>query len=162
MKRIAITVLTGVFAVLMPVSVLAQATSNHEKGSFPISTTEFVPCANNGLGELISIAGTIYYETTYTTDGNGGLHMEELVHPLNSVTVVGQTSGTQYKATGGAGHTTLNVSSTGFPFETTFTLERPFIGASAGYIFLRILQRVTIDSNGDIHAEIDKANYFCR
>lgn len=162
MKRIVISILTVVFAALLPVSAMAGATSDHEKGSSPISTTEYVPCANNGSGELISIAGTIYYETTYTTDGNGGLHMEELVHPVNSVTVVGQTSGIQYKATGGAGHTTLNVSSAGFPFETTFTLERPFTGGSAGYIFLRILERVTIDSNGNVHAEIEKANYFCR
>lgn len=163
MKKIVLTVLTAAFAALLPMSALAQGSSGHESGTYPITFEQFVPCAINGVGEVISISGTLYYQVNYTLDGSGGMHFEEIDKPQNSVTGVGLSSGIRYEAIGGAGKFEENIASTGLPYETTFVIERPWIGErSAENIFFRLMERVTIDTNGKVHAEISKMSFMCR
>ena len=109
------------------------------------------------------MSGTVFYEINYTLDGQGGLHMEGTYGPRNAVSGVGLTSGTRYEAKGGVTHLGVNSNSAGLPYESTNLNEVQFIASGSGdKVFRRDLWRVTIDANGDIHAEITKSSVVCR
>jgi hypothetical protein len=65
----------------------------------PISTTKFVPCANGGLGEDVSLSGDIHSVFHVTLDGLGGAHVV-VIHNPQGVSGVGLTTGATYQGVG--------------------------------------------------------------
>ena len=65
----------------------------------PISITKFVPCANGGLGEDVSLTGDIHSVFHVTLDGRGGAHIV-VIHNPQGVSGVGLTTGAKYQGAG--------------------------------------------------------------
>jgi hypothetical protein len=63
------------------------------------STTKFVPCANGGVGEDVSLSGNFHDVIHFTLDGIGGAHVL-VEHTPQGVTGTGLTTGTKYQGVG--------------------------------------------------------------
>jgi hypothetical protein len=77
----------------------AQATSLTRSLQLPIAIDVFVPCADGGAGEVVSLSGTLHEVFHLTSDANGAVHAKLLDQP-QGVSGFGQTSGTAYQGTG--------------------------------------------------------------
>jgi hypothetical protein len=73
----------------------AAVTSNE---SVPINQTVFVPCANGGAGENVTLEGSLHVLVTYTVNDN---HVSGRTHfQPQGVMGAGQITGDVYRATG--------------------------------------------------------------
>jgi hypothetical protein len=76
------------FAVLLlSLGGFAQQANLHSNFTAPYETQVFVPCADNGVGEMVDIAGTVHYVINSQT-ATGGF----------DVAGIGETTGEQYTA----------------------------------------------------------------
>lgn len=82
-----------------PRAAVAQATTDTISQSFPISLTQFYPCANGGAGELVSISGDLHTVMHLTINDNH-LAAEFHAHPQRLVGT-GLTTGDTYRLVGG-------------------------------------------------------------
>ena len=62
------------------------AVSSTEVVERVIATTKFVPCANGGLGEDVSLSGSFHDTIHATLDGSGGAHVLVMHAPAGAVT----------------------------------------------------------------------------
>ncbi|MCB2203695.1 hypothetical protein KQI65_03020 [bacterium] len=86
-------VLTGLFA---SGSAFAQRTTNQ---SFPFTMTQFVACANDGEGELVTFEGTLHIMMQTWVDDEGCTHIKSVAHP-KKLSGTGSVTGDSYQATG--------------------------------------------------------------
>ena len=62
----------------------------------PISLASFVPCANRGLGEVVTVTGPLHVAASSTTDALGNRHAS-LVFNSQGLTGVGAISANKYQ-----------------------------------------------------------------
>ena len=92
-----------------------------------ISITKFVPCANGGLGEDVSLSGNIHSVFHVTLDGRGGAHVV-VIHNPQGVSGTGLTTGAQYQGVGPK----LDVFNATVGFEETTVTTSLLIGQGPG------------------------------
>jgi len=133
----------------------AQATTTTESIQIPLLIEVFVPCANRGAGEVVSLAGTLHEVFHITFDAAGGIHLKIHDQP-QGISGFGQTTGIRYQATG---VTQQQLSTNPFTFVNNFQI----IGQGPGNNF-RIHQvfHVTVNANGELTAFRDRASAECR
>jgi hypothetical protein len=73
-----------------------------------LAATKFVPCANGGLGEDVSLSGSFHDKFHVTLDGSGGAHVE-VVHNPQGVSGTGLTTGAKYVGVGASPQDESNV-----------------------------------------------------
>ena len=138
-----------------PRSTSAQATAITENLKFPIALDVFVPCANAGAGEIVSLSGTLHEVFHITFDGNGGVHVKIHDQP-QGIRGFGQTSGAKYQATG---VTQQRPNTNPFTFVNNFRI----IGQGPGNNFLvHQVVHVTVNANGAVTALFDRPSVECR
>ena len=81
-------------------SASAQATAITLNRQVPIAFDVFVPCANSGAGELVSLSGTLHVLFGLTLAPNGTILRLVSVEQPQRVSGFGQTSGGIYRGTG--------------------------------------------------------------
>jgi len=136
-----------------PVS--AQATAFTDSVRFPFAFDVFVPCANNGAGEVVTLVGTLHEVFHIVFDANGRVHFKIHDQP-QSVSGIGQTSGAKYQ---GTGVTQQQAGTNPFTFVNNFRI----IGQGPGNNFLvHQLFHVTVNANGNVTAFVDRASFECR
>ena len=136
-------------------SASAQATAITENLQFPIAFVVFVPCANGGAGEIVSLSGTLHEVFHITFDANGGVHVKIHDQP-QAIRGFGQASGAKYQATG----VTQQQSNTN---PLTFVNNFRIIGQGPGNNFLvHQVFHVTVNANGAVTALFDRASAECR
>jgi hypothetical protein len=102
-----VAVLAAVAAVALATANLAQAAVSSNV-SVPLATSTFVPCANGGAGEVVSLTGSLHILATVTLDSAGGVHGTLLFNP-QGVSGVGSVSGARYRVVGTGGAASLQV-----------------------------------------------------
>lgn len=148
-------------ASLMAAGPSLAATTFTTTSRIPVSLFAFVPCANEGAGEFVSLAGTVNEVLRLTIDDAGGLHLKGQDNP-QGVAGVGLTSGATYQGTG-VSQFTQDVRPAGFP--VTFTAVNNFriIGQGAvGNLLVHELFHVTVNANGNLTAFVADFSLVCQ
>jgi hypothetical protein len=124
----------------------------------PISATKFVPCANGGLGEDVSLSGDIHSVFHVTLDGRGGAHVV-VIHNPQGVSGVGLTTGASYQGVG----THLDVFDATVGVEETIVTTSQLIGQGPGNNFLvHELLHTTVLASGVVTSFRDNVTVACK
>jgi hypothetical protein len=134
----------------------AQTVTTVEK--IPVEGTVFVPCAADGSGEDVHLAGKVNSVFHVTLDNAGGAHVK--VHQNDQgISGTGLTTGDKYQRTG----------ATNFEFnskvgeEQTLVFTFNFIGQGNGNNFLlHGTLHVTVNANGIVTADVDNISAECK
>ena len=156
MKRI--VALCAISALVLGVSAAQAAVETNE-----IVTESFslpVPCANGGIGETISGDVQLHVLITSTVNGtkvSGKFHFQ----PQGS-TLVGETTGDVYRATG-VTQGTFSESLKNGQFTETFVNNFRMIGPGPGNnILVHETFHITISANGDVTVERESITDECK
>jgi hypothetical protein len=124
----------------------------------PISITVFVPCANGGAGEIVTLSGDLHDMFDLTFDNAGGVHIKIQDNP-QGVSGVGETTGLKYQATG---VTELELNAQ-IGIEETFVNNFRIIGQGPNNNFLVHENfHITINANGTLTSLIDNFSVECK
>jgi hypothetical protein len=138
----------------------AAATSFTSSVTIPIDLTVFVPCANGGAGELVTLSGNLHDLFHVTFDGSGGLTIKFLDNP-QGVSGVGETTGAVYHGTGQT-QETFHFSGVSDSFSDTFVNVFHIVGTGPGNdFFVREVFHVTVNANGTLAAFVDQFSVTC-
>ncbi|NND32021.1 MAG: hypothetical protein HKN76_05470 [Saprospiraceae bacterium] len=150
LKFISTISLTFLSALAMMIN--AQSISTRD---FVQTITEFVPCANGGAGEVV--------------EGDVGIHIVVHFNKAGDVTkfhaqpqggtLVGQTTGTRFQATG---VTQDNSASPNGAMTYSFVNRFHFVGRGGIQFGQYDNYHITVNANGDITALVDKSSIFCK
>src|SRR5688572_23795015 len=77
----------------------AQASTTTTNEQIPVTIFVFVPCANNGAGEVISVSGDLHVLTHVTVTPTGNVHVKQHFQPMG-ISGTGFTTGDKYQGTG--------------------------------------------------------------
>jgi hypothetical protein len=126
----------------------------------PVDSRLFLPCANDGLGEVVHFTGTILGVSSGTADGAGGFHARS-IEVEQGVRGVGETTGRRYVEH----FVNLFFSSTGsggFPLVSTQQLIYRVDSAGPGTdSLIRIRNHTTINANGETTVTFDDTTMEC-
>jgi hypothetical protein len=153
------TFLLGIAAALLPgVAAHAAAQTSTTSSKVPISVEEFVPCANGGAGEVVTLSGTLHVLTHTTIDASGGVHVTNQIQPAG-VSGTGQTTGAAYRGTG----VTREEFNTTAASETTRVNNFRIIGQGPdNNLLVHHTVHQTVNANGEATATVDNFSLECR
>jgi hypothetical protein len=127
--------------------------------SVPVAPSIFVPCANGGSGETVSLSGEIHVVAHVSTNSDGGLVVTDEFNPTG-VTGVGQSTGTSYRGTGDT-TSTFVTTSTG---QQSLTYVNNFMlvssGSSADLTVHQALHE-TIQPDETVTVSVDQTTVDC-
>ena len=149
----------GIFATFQSSLAMAAVTSNV---IIPLVTPAYVPCANNGTGEIIDLNGNLHALFVTNTSNSGNITLKYHFQP-QGLSGVGRTSGAIYNATGVTQATTTYDGITGYPFETTYVNNYRLIGqGTAANYAVHSTFHITTNANGTVTAFADNTNVSCK
>jgi hypothetical protein len=145
-------------APLAPGGARLEASTTTETVIRPINIVAFVPCANGGLGEHVSLTGSLHTVYHVTLDGAGGYHLVAITQ-TQGVSGVGLTTGDTYQGT----EVTQNETDAQVGFEHTFTNSFLLIGQGPdnNYLFHWTLH-FTENPDGTMTTFVDNFHFECR
>jgi len=133
----------------------AQAVTEHFDLNIPLSTTEFSPCT----GEFIFIEGFVHLQSQITETANG---TQAEFHLLLNGRGTGLTSGNQYLFHEVSAHT-VRFNSQFLPVVETVTITYRLLGVGQVEDFqVKATFHITINPNGQVTVNFDKASMECR
>jgi hypothetical protein len=136
----------------------AAATTVTTNEQVPVTVFAFVPCANDGAGELVVLTGTLHVLSHVTIDDQGGLHVKQHFQP-QGVSGTGLTTGDKYQGTG-ATQTEFNATA---GLEQTSINNFRIIGQGPdNNVLVHSTTHVTITPNGDVTTVVDNFSVECR
>lgn len=144
-------------AVCLIVSISAFAASLSME--IPLSFSQFIPCANQGNGELVDFSGTLH-EVISTTVNRNNIHLNQLFNP-QGVKGIGETTGDVWQATGDT-RQDINASVNAFPFETTIVNNFRLVDGRDGSFLVHENVHVTIHADGTTTASHDHFTFTCK
>lgn len=152
-------VAVSTFAMLGILVAPAQAEVSVNQSS-DIDLLVFVPCANNGLGELVDLKGPLHTLITFNMNGNnvsGKAHYQP-----QGISGIGQSTGVKYHAVGVTqGHFKGSVSNG--PFNLTHVNNYRIIGQGPGNNFsIHENFHLTINANGELTTSHDNFSVDCK
>jgi hypothetical protein len=149
---------TATMALVGATSVQAEATTVTTNEQVPITVFAFVPCANDGAGELVTLTGTLHVLTHVTMDDQGGLHVMQHFQP-QGISGTGTTTGDTYRGTG----VTLTEFNATAGVEQTSVNNFRIIGQGPDNNFLvHSTFHVTVTPDGDVTTVVDNSSVECR
>jgi len=118
----------------------------------------FIPCANDGAGEMAEFTGPLHILFTFTMDANGGIHGKFHFQPMGLI-ATGEDTGDVYRATGESqGTFNTKVGSV-----TTFNNNFNIIGPGTGNNFLGHENLiVVIDAGGNVIVDVAHITADCK
>jgi hypothetical protein len=138
-----------------PVAAAETETTNTR---IPIVVDEFVPCANAGAGELVTLSGTLHVLQHTTIDEAGGVHVTLHVQPAG-VSGTGQTTGDRYR---GTGVTQQQFNTVGASTQTLLNNFRIIGEGPRNNLLVHHTFHVTVNANGEVTATVDNFNLECQ
>ena len=151
-------IVAGTVMVLMAAGLAGAAA---ESMRVPFAGPAFVSCANDGVGEIVDLSGTLHIVTNTTEDANGGLHTRLHFQPQGAI-AIGQVTGDTYR-TVGVTQQTVNIRSDGFPVTDTFVNNFRLIGPGTGNnLLVHQVVHMTINANGETTADVSTSSVECR
>lgn len=124
---------------------------------FPV----FVPCADDGNGELVLFSGALQFLFHFNDDRAGGFHVTSETNP-QGMSGIGPVTGDLYQGTGGTGgHTNGAVS--GFPYTDSFVNNFRIIGQGTGNdLIVHVNGQFTVNALGEVTVSHVNATSECR
>jgi len=121
----------ALFAMFLVISVPAfgGASTQTQSVTVPLVLSVFIPCANQGSGEIVDFSGSLHVLISSTVNGNN-IHLNELFNPQGAKGV-GETTGDVWNATGET-RLDLTASLSSFPFTNTFVNNFKLIDGPGG------------------------------
>jgi hypothetical protein len=124
----------------------------------PISLTQFIPCANGGAGEDVTLTGNLHILLHITIANSGNVILKEHFQP-QGITGLGSVSGDKYQGTG----VTQDVSTGAFGSTFTFINNFRMIGQGPGNNFqVHENLHVTVNANGTLTSFHDNFSTTCK
>jgi hypothetical protein len=124
----------------------------------PTDIGVYIPCADGGAGELVTLSGDLHVLVRFTQSKQGGIHAGVHFQP-QGITGVGDTTGDRYQATG----VTQDQFNATVGVEETFINNFRIIGQGTGNNYLvQNLFHITINPNGTLTAFVDRLSVDCR
>lgn len=128
--------------------------------STDINLVVFVPCANQGAGELVELSGPLHTLITFTSNArtfSGKSHFQP-----QGISGIGIDTGDRYQATG-VTQDHFKGSFTNSQFTQTFVNNFRIIGRGPGNNFLLHENfHITINANGDVTTAHDNFSVDCK
>lgn len=126
----------------------------------PFDLTVFVPCANNGTGELVDMFGEFHVIVRSVISGSNNIAMSQMNQW--KVTGTGRSTGYQYQGTGTSNQRT-SFAGVEFPFTFTHAQSLRVLGQGSGNNFhFRFNMHETINGNGAVTASVDNQSATCK
>ena len=151
-------VLVGALLTMAVASAQAAVTTNDKTVTFALD--EFVPCANGGVGEVVSGEVLLHALITATVNNNqtsGKFHFQP-----QGGTAIGETSGDTYHATG-VTQDSFSGSLQNGKFTETFVNNFRLIGVGPrNNLLLHTTAHITVNASGETTVEFDKSTEECR
>lgn len=121
-------------------------------------TSFYVPCANGGTGEIVTLAGLIHEVYNVTTDGGGYAHVMMHSQPMG-VSGTGTTSGYRYRGTG----VTQEVMNTRFGTQLSLENIINIIGPGPGNNFMmHQTVHMSVSADGTVSADRSSTTFVCQ
>ena len=125
----------------------------------PLALSQFIPCANQGNGELVDFSGTLHVVISSTVNTNH-IHINLLFNP-QGVKGVGETTGDVWQGTGET-RQELNASVGALPFEITFINNFRLVDGRGGSFLVHENMHVTVNADGTTTASHDNLTFTCK
>ena len=127
---------------------------------YPQEMNVFVPCAMDGVGEIIHLTGRLHVVEIMTIDNNGGIHLKMHYQPKD-MKGIGLDSGDKYQGTGVTQEKVFDAG--GFPYTGTYINNYRMIGQGSGNNYLvHESWHMTINANGEMTAYVDNYSVDCK
>jgi len=125
----------------------------------PLVLSVFIPCANQGTGEVVDFSGSLHATISSTVNGNN-IHLNQLFNP-QGVKGVGETTGDVWQATG---ETRFDVTASVslFPVTNTFVNNFKLIDGRGGSFLVHEDLHVTVNADGTTTASHDNFTITCK
>jgi hypothetical protein len=136
----------------------AQATTVTTNEFVPVTLFAFVPCANGGAGELVTLEGTLHVLTHVTIDDQGGLHVKQHFQP-QGVSGTGLTTGDTYHGTGA---TQTEFNATAGVEQTSINNFRIIGQGPDNNLLVHSTFHVTVTPDGDVTTVVDNFSVECQ
>jgi hypothetical protein len=154
-KQLAMMACLGAFSLVAPPA-QAETVVNEV---FPIVFSTFVPCANDGAGEVVTFFGNLHETFQVTFNNDGGIHVK-MDSNFQGVSGEGETTGLKYQATGGLGQDEFN---THAGMEETSILNFRVIGQGPNNNFLvHLTFHTTVNANGTVTSTVVNSSVECQ
>lgn len=125
-----------------------------------ININVFVPCANDGAGEVVALSGPLHTLIISNTNDNtvsGSIHNQP-----QGISGEGLTTGNAYRGTG-VTRTHFTESLDSGQANETFVNNFRIIGQGSGNNFLlHVVSHITFNANGDVTADHEITSTECR
>lgn len=158
-KLISLAVVVAVL--VLTATVVVPKMVYHDNYNYPVTWTDFVPCANGGSGETIVLTGRMHVNDFLTISNDGSWNLKMHIQPMN-LQGLGQTTGLKYNATG-VTQAKENLSGTGLPYSWTYVNNYRMIGQGPGNnLLVHETWHFTLNANGELTAEIDNYKWDCK
>ena len=147
-------------AVFLVVSISALGASTQTLSmQIPLALSVFIPCANQGNGEVVDFSGSLHVVISSTVNGNN-IHLNTLFNPQGAKGV-GETTGDVWQATGET-RMDITASVSSFPFTNTFVNNFKLIDGSGGSFLIHENFHVTVNADGTTTALHDNFTFTCK
>jgi hypothetical protein len=157
-KAASLALIVAFLAAFAIAPALAAAETFTSNSTFDTTLYVFVPCANGGAGEYITVSGPLHVLSHWTLNGAGGFQLKTLYQP-QGISGYGAVSGDKYQATGG----TQDISTGNVGFTYAFVNNFRMIGQGPGNNFMvHENYHYTVNANGTLTAYVDNYRVSCQ
>jgi len=124
----------------------------------PYASTLFIPCANGGAGEDVTLTGTI---KIVRQEMYNNQRFTFTLHAIpDGITGVGLSTGDNFTAIGGSQTAVTGTIEYGGQYSATYIQQMRFTGQGISFI-VKYKFHVTVTSNGEISTRIDEEKIEC-
>lgn len=156
-RFIAFSLIAAIASLMLAMPTKADVVTNV---SVPVSVTIFIPCANGGVGDLVTVTGSLHVVMISNVSATGEITVYEHFN-AHDVSGTGST-GLQYHGTG-VTEAMVTAQGDGSPFVQTIINNFRIIGQGPGNNFLfHETAHITINNNGDVTVDFDNLSVECR
>lgn len=150
-----LALLASALTIVTAAAARAEVTENVK---VPLDIAVYIPCADGGAGELVTLSGNLHVLIRFTQSKRGGIHAGSHFQP-QGITGVGETTGDTYRGTG----VTQDQFNATVGVEETFVNNFRIIGQGPGNNFLlHSVFHITINANGTLTTLVDRFSVDCR
>jgi len=136
----------------------SPAQTQNSVESEPYASTLFIPCANGGAGEDVSLTGTVRIVWKET---NNNQRFTFTLHAIpDGITGVGLSTGDNFTAIGGSQTAVTGTIEYGGQYSATYIQQMRFAGQGISFV-VKYKFHITVTSDGQISTRIDEEKVEC-
>ena len=158
--KIALSLVIVCLTVGFSIAAFAGASAQTTSVVIPLTFSQFIPCANQGNGEIVDFSGSLHIVFSSTVNGNS-VHLNQLFNPQGAKGI-GETTGDVWEATGETRQDLTASNVNAFPFETTFVNNFKLINGREGSFIVHENSHVTVNADGTTTVSQDNLTMTCK